>query len=285
MHHYNWGIIVALDLFLAGLSAGLFLFAVFAERYGGELYKKAANVSAKIAPWPACLGVLLLILDLGKPLRFWEMILQHGEGLLMFKISSMMSLGIWFLSIFVALSVVYAGITILDLPLKKIRSLAGTVNIPFAVLVTVYTGVLIAATANPLWNNWLLPALFSTSAMATAVAGIIFILTMKDRNSESTDASVIKLEKINSKILALQLIITVLYFIISLFIAPKQLVAGSVLGVILWILILGAGLLIPLKYTFKGESNKPKISFGISALVILGGFFMRYIILIGGQVF
>ena len=42
MHHV-WGLPVALDLFFAGLGAGLFLVAVMADLFGGDRYAGQAG--------------------------------------------------------------------------------------------------------------------------------------------------------------------------------------------------------------------------------------------------
>lgn len=104
MEHYNWGIPVAIDLFAAALGAAIFMVAVVADLAGGRKYRRISITGALIAPWPAILGVLLLVVDLGKPWRFWEMILRRshetlGVESLMFKIGSTMSIGTWLLTI------------------------------------------------------------------------------------------------------------------------------------------------------------------------------------------
>ena len=46
---------------------------------------------------------------------------------------------------------------------------------------------------------------------------------------------------------------------------------------------MGLGLLLPILAGLKGKGLKPQVSFLIAALVMLGGFFMRYVILVAGQ--
>ena len=97
MEHYNWGLPIAIDLFTAGMGAAAFMVAVVADLKSNKKFDSVRFTGAIIAPWPVILGVLLLIVDLGKPLRFWEMMLRRGEGLsleapyLMFNGGSTMS--------------------------------------------------------------------------------------------------------------------------------------------------------------------------------------------------
>ena len=58
-----------------------------------DLDRAVSITGALLAPWPVILGVLLLVVDLGRQLRFYEMLLRPGPGLLMFSPTSTMSIG------------------------------------------------------------------------------------------------------------------------------------------------------------------------------------------------
>lgn len=285
MENINWGIPIALALFLAGFGAGAFLLAALCEIYGRKQYQMAARIGALIAPLPVILGVLCLVIDLGKPLRFWEMMLMKGSGLLMFNFTSVMSVGVWLLTVFVTLSLLYAVLHLFNYA-EKLRKTIGIIGIPFGLLVTVYTGVLLAATANPLWNTILLPALFSVSAMSTGIAGVIFVLAIIHvcEAGGKSEQSISKLEKIDSRVIALELLIVAIFILTMVFVAPVKLIIGSAFGVLLWVIIIGLGLIVPLYFGFKGEAKKPQTALIVSALVLLGGLILRYVIVIGGQV-
>jgi polysulfide reductase chain C len=283
MEHMNWGVPVAFDLFLAGFGAGAFLLAVIAELAGGKRYQKITRVGAFIAPWPVLLGVLLLVVDLGNPLRFWEFLIRRGPGFIMFNPGSVMSVGVWLLTVFVILSLIYLLLDLFGWAVggaDKLKKIVGIIGLPFALLVTVYTGVLLAATSNPLWNTILLPAVFSVSAVSIGIAGVVFVMAA----STKSDQAVPKLEKINSSVIGLQLLLVVLFVVLRIFTEPVKLIAGSNFGILLWVVIIGAGLLVPLFSGVSGKAKSPQTSLIISALVLLGGFLLRYVILIGGQV-
>ena len=293
--HINWGIPVALDLFLAALGAGAFMLAVIADLAGGRRYRLVSTIGAFLAPWPAIIGVLLLVVDLGVPWRFWEMMLRRGEGLtlafpfIMFNPSSTMSIGTWVLTIFVWISLGYIALTILAYPFRwagVLRQMLGIIGLPFALLVTVYTGVLLSASPNPLWNSWLLPILFVASAMVTAVALVVFVLAALRIVGvvAEEDAHIPRIEKLNSRIIAVQLVAVILFMLAGIGSAPMKSVIGAGYGLLWWVGIIGLGLVLPLLYGFKGEARKPQTSLVVSALVLLGGFFLRYVILIAGQV-
>ena len=95
-----WGWPIAVYLFLAGLSAGASIVAVLiSKKYGKEnYYFKAATL---IAPVAIVLGLALLVLDLGKPLSFYWI-------LLLYNFDSVMSIGVALLLVYTPLSVIYA---------------------------------------------------------------------------------------------------------------------------------------------------------------------------------
>ena len=294
MEHYNWGIPVALDLFAAALGAAVFMVAVVADLAGGRKYRRISTTGALIAPWPAILGVLLLVIDLGKPGRFWEMILKRshetlGVESLMFKIGSTMSTGTWLMTIFVLGSLLYLVIALLAYPFKwaeTLKKVLGVVGLPFALLVTVYTGILISATGNTLWNNWLLPLVFVSSAFVTGIAAVAFILAVLQvlKPESKIGSDVPRLEIMNSRLIVFQLLMVILFIIVGIGSAQMKAVIGSAFGLLWWIGIIGLGLVVPLLVGFKGGAKSPQISLLISVLVLLGGFFLRYAILIGGQI-
>jgi len=293
--HLNWGIPVALDLFLAALGAGAFMLAVIADLAGGRRYRLITSTGAFIAPWPVICGVLLLVVDLGRPLRFWEMLLRRGEGLtlaapyLMFNPGSTMSIGTWVLTIFVWVSLAYIATVVLAYPFRwaePLRKLVGVVGLPIALLVTVYTGVLLSASPNPLWNSGLLPVVFVTSALVTAAALIILVLAALRICGlvAAEDACIARIEKLNSRVIIFQLLAVLVFMLAGLGTSQMRYMIGPGYALLWWIGIIGLGLVLPLLYGFKGEARKPQASLLVAALVLLGGFFLRYVILIAGQV-
>ena len=295
MEHINWGIPVAVDLFLAALGAGAFMLAVIADLTGKRRYRLISAVGACIAPWPVIGGVLLLVIDLGRPWLFWEMLLKRGEGLtleypfLMFKIGSTMSIGTWVLTIFVWISFAYIAATVAAYPFKWagiLRKLIGIAGLPIAVMVTVYTGVLLSATPNPLWNSMWLPVTFVFSAVATATAAVVFVIAaLKICGVVGKDnADVPKLEKMNSSIIFFQLLAVIVFMLASMGVPQMRSIIGAGFGALWWIGIVFLGLIVPFLHGRKSGDRSPQVSLVMAMLVLLGGFFLRYVILIAGQV-
>ena len=134
---------------------------------------------ARAAMWLAAIGVILssilLIMDLGRPLLFINM-------LRVFKHQSAMSMGVWILSTFGAC--VVPGLIALELQAHQVfggtidqllRIAAGMLifgSAFFGTLLATYTGVLIGATAVPAWflHRTFLPIHFGTAGLGSAAA-------------------------------------------------------------------------------------------------------------------
>jgi polysulfide reductase chain C len=293
-HHVSWELPVALDLFLAAMGAGAFLLAVAMDYAGGRKYRTVSTVGAFVAPWPAIVGVLLLVVDLGKPLRFWEMMLRRDGGgaltlespYLMFNAGSTMSYGTWFLTLFVWVSLAYIVASLLAYPFPWggiVKKLVGLAGVPFALLVMIYTGVLLSATSSALWDNMLLPIVFVGSAMITGVASVILVMAVLRWLGivEEEAAQIPQLEKLNSRIIIFELVALILFMILGA--SSMGAVVGTPFGPIWWVAVVVLGLVVPLVYGFKGQLRRPEGSLAVSALVLIGGFFLRYVILMAGQ--
>ena len=143
---------------LAGTSAGL---AYLAELRGNEVLARRAWAAAAA-------GIMvspgLLISDLGKPLRFLNM-------LRMFKVTSPMSVGSWILSgsgATTTLAAANAWFGIFPRLSRPARAGAALFGLPLST----YTAALIANTAVPVWHESrrLLPFVFGSGAALSAGA-------------------------------------------------------------------------------------------------------------------
>jgi len=293
--HVNWAVPVALDLFLAAMGAGAFMLAVMADLAGGRRYRRISTAGALLAPGLAIIGLVLLIVDLGVPWRFWEMILKRGEtgGLespyLMFKFSSSMSIGTWIMTFFIILALIYIVATILAWPFRwggTVKKIVGILGLPFALLVTIYTGVLLSATTNPLWNTPWLPPVFVASGLTTGAALLIFVLALLQIRrglGVVEDEQIPRLEKLNSRIMIFQLVALVLFIVFGITSKAMISVIGLGYGVLWWVCVVGLGLIVPLVFGFRGKPRLAGCSLVSSGLVLVGGFLLRYVILFAGQ--
>ena len=287
--HHVWGLPVAFDLFFAGLGAGLFLVAVMADLFGGKRYEGVRRVGGILAPWPVIAGVMLLVIDLGNPLRFWEFVLRSDFSwpLLNYLPASVMSTGTWLLVIFTTISLCYCVLSLIRWPFawdEKIRQAIGVIGLPFALLVAIYTGVLIAGTAIPLWNTPMLPALFVSSGVLAGLAAIIFWLSLRPLvGLVPSDESAMGTLMVGQS--ALAVVVLALSLVYVGVVAGRDGGAAHAGSGLWWVFVVILGLAVPLVYGLVQSKVKAALATPVVAgLAVLGAFFLRYTILMNGQV-
>lgn len=181
----TWRWQIASYFFLGGLSAGSYLLARMAERFGGERFRDVTHMGTAVAAIAAAPCAPLLIWDLGDPKRFHHM-------LRVFKPWSPMNLGSWTLTGYHGVGALAllrewargrsskeraAVARLTDGVVMTITDLAG---VPLALMMAGYTGVLLSGNSTPVWSKkqWLGP-LFSASAISTGAAAISLALTAR----------------------------------------------------------------------------------------------------------
>lgn len=296
MGKITWGLIIAFYLFLGGLAAASYYIGVTADLYSKGRFRNLAKTGAYLVLVPIGIGLLMLLLDLGQPLRFWHLLFQNGPlnyGLI-FRSSSVMSFGVWLLIGFSLLcGMAYPLMWLAEdkkIPglagREGLRRLLGILGLPFALLVVVYTGVLLAVSSQPVWADTpLLPVLFVISATSTGLAAI----TLAQLFSRQGDAeAVARLEKGDRLLIRLEMAVVALLVVLLLF-SPsaagpaRNLVFGNY-AVFFWLGFVVPGLVLPFlvqRHTEQrhGRGWDPLVA--ASALMVLfGGFFLRYVILL-----
>ena len=152
-----WTWEVPLYFFVGGV-AGVAAVIAAAARFSGLPLDTLARDAKWVAVIGALISPLLLISDLGRPARFLNM-------LRVFKPRSPMSMGVWTLVLFSNAAVASL------LPLGVLSDVATIVAGASGAILATYTGVLIGATAIPVWarNVDVLPIHFGASGLGAAV--------------------------------------------------------------------------------------------------------------------
>jgi formate-dependent nitrite reductase membrane component NrfD len=187
----TWNNEVAAYFFFGGISAGAAVVGALAELAGGAKHKRLSRVAEYVSfvtllPCPP-----LLIDDLGLPGRFHHM-------LRVFKPQSPMNVGSWALithgaaaTLKVLKTLTSEGQALSNLPVVPgiLRyfpaRLVAAVNIPGAMLLGGYTGVLLGTTSVPVWHeSQLLGGLFMSSAFGTGLAATSLAAELTGRVGE-----------------------------------------------------------------------------------------------------
>jgi hypothetical protein len=160
IHPAVWTWEVPLYFWFGGIATGSSFVAVAADLVGDHA---SAATSRKVALAAVLPSAPLLVLDLGRPLRFLHM-------LRIFKPRSPMSMGAWCLTAFT--NAAGAAVAADLLGQKKTARALGATTAALGGYLGSYTGVLLASTAIPLWSRSraFLPPMFMATATATGAA-------------------------------------------------------------------------------------------------------------------
>jgi hypothetical protein len=166
----QWSWEIPIYFFVGGAAGAAAVVAQFAQMTGADA--EVVSDARTVAAIGSILAPALLVSDLGVPSRFLNM-------LRVFKLQSPMSVGVYIVSAF-GPSATLAKIANLrrgnhpGAMLKIIESAAGLFSALSGLGMATYTGVLIGATAIPVWNEHIdsLPIHFALSAMAAGVSAI-----------------------------------------------------------------------------------------------------------------
>jgi formate-dependent nitrite reductase membrane component NrfD len=307
MHELTWGLPVISYFFLAGLGAGAITVSgsVLLRKGGfGASRFAVARCGALIGPIPVMLGTFLIVFELGQPFRALN--LFHLINL------SPMSIGSWFLNIFIILSVLYAMTFILPSSgpgdrLSPLRRGLAWVLVPLGIGVAVYTGIMLGAMpARPFWNSPILAALFTLSALSSGVASIILAGVFFRRKSKD---AVIRDDYENSSYLLVtsdalliggELLVVFLFLLFGhltigdMKYAMATILPGGPLALLFWGGVVGIGLLIPLvielfqvapKLLYNREfKTVVSLEIAVPVAILIGGFTLRYVIVAAGQI-
>jgi formate-dependent nitrite reductase membrane component NrfD len=150
-----WTWEVPLYFFVGGTAGAAAMIGVAADLGGAK--RKLVRDARLVAAGGAVLSGPLLVADLGRPERFLNM-------LRVFKPQSPMSVGAWTLAVFGGAS---AGAVV-----GPVKRLASVVSAATGLVMATYTGVLLGATAIPVWKKHVsvLPIHFGASALASAAS-------------------------------------------------------------------------------------------------------------------
>lgn len=174
----QWGWIIAIYLYLAGMGAGSYIIGTIINWFMNPsrvasiwgLPLDLPKTALLWGPVLVAIGAPFLILDLGIKRRFLYACLNPK--------TSWVARGFLILSIFIVFGVVLLAKSVLPFEWLYVEStlwyIPEIIAFAFAFGTAIYTGILLKATKSiPLWNTYFLPLLFLVSALSTGSMAII----------------------------------------------------------------------------------------------------------------
>jgi formate-dependent nitrite reductase membrane component NrfD len=252
--------------FLGGIAGGAYFTAAIADNFGSPRDKSVFRIGYVLALLLVALCGILLILDLGTPGRFLNMVMK-------FKFWDPMSIGAWMLGLFglfaFASSALSFGGGERAVALRRPLSLVGTIA---GFFIAAYTGVLLSGTALPFWSEArLMGALFLASGASTGMAAISLLLYL---SGESAGEGFRKVKRADRYAIMVEILVLAA-FLALLGGAAGPLVSGR-LAALFWGGLVVVGLVIPLLVDLAGLTLPGAVP---AVLVLVGGFILRYVIL------
>ena len=261
----DWHLLIVWYFFLGGIAGGAYFTAAIADSFGSPRDKSVFRVGYVLALLLVSVCGILLILDLGTPSRFLNMVMN-------FKFWDPMSIGAWMLGLFGAFTFASSVLSFVDGEgMAKLRRRLSLIGIIAGFFIAAYTGVLLSATALPFWREArLMGALFLASGASTGMAAIALLLYLF---GESAGEGYRKVKRADRYAIMFELVVLAA-FLALLGAAAGPIVSGH-LAPLFWGGLVVAGLLIPLVLEVSGLRLPGAVP---AALILVGGFILRYVI-------
>ena len=277
----QWRWLIVAYFFLGGLAAGSYVLGTLMDLFGKSRDRRLVHLGYLIAFPLVGLCGLVLTVDLGRPERFWHMLIQSETLRPMIKTYSPMSLGAWALLCFggcalLSFVAVLAERGWLGWPLLRrlsppafVGRLVTVVGALLGFYVAGYTGVLLSVTNRPIWaDTTLLGLVFLISAASTSAALLILLGFWGGASGDSIDA----LERFDAFILVLEAI-AIAGLLVSL--GRIAMVWLNGWGLLLAVMVLG-GIALPLYMRLRARGSRRAIG---PVLALLGGLILRAVII------
>lgn len=268
-----WTWYIVWYFFIGGLAAGSYFLAALADLLGTERQRSVVRIGYLLALPLVAICPVLLTLDLGMPVRTLYMFR-------LFKLSSPMSVGSWALVGFGLFALASAVLLLAErradpsraAQFVRLRRLIAVPGMLFGFFVASYTGVLLGATNRPIWagNAWL-GSLFIASAAALGLGAIALW---------PAEARLAALRRLDLFALGIEALLLVL-FLQSLGAGAAPFLTGS-LAPLFWGAVVVAGVVVPFATQALGRGRRA-LEVVTAALMLVGGFTLRYVVLAAGQ--
>ncbi|UPQ87266.1 cytochrome c nitrite reductase subunit NrfD [Vibrio sinaloensis] len=305
-----WDWIIAVYLFLAGMSAGAVMIALYLKRnviQGDPATNGIIKAMAWLAPFGIVSGLTILIFHLTKPLEFWKIMIYYNP-------SSVMSMGVILFQVYMLVLFVWIGVLFRHAIIQFCEGLLPNKLLDFvdglllksgkftnaielflgflAIVLAAYTGFLLSALKTyPMLNNPVLPILFLFSSLSSGAAACLMfgILLFKESASSPSVAWVHKFER---PVVMFELFVLVTFFTGLIFsggqneAAAWNAIGGGFWSNWFWFGVVLIGMILPLTLnavTPQQTRHNSGYILVVTTLSLVGVLMLRTFILYAGQ--
>tara|TARA_Y100000768_G_scaffold375995_1_gene347491 strand:+ start:3209 stop:4387 length:1179 start_codon:yes stop_codon:yes gene_type:complete len=282
-----WGLPHVFAVTLIVIASGVLNIASMSSAFNQKLYKPLAPLSALFAIAFLIAGLIVLVLDLGRPERLIVAMTTYN-----FK--SIFAWNIFLYSGFFVILAIYLW-TMLDFNVNKYSSIMGKLAFGWRIILTTGTGSIFGfLVAREAYATAVLAPLFIVMSLlyGTAVFYLLLRVISKLQNIPISDEITLSLRRLLIIFLVANIYFLVLYHITNVYISKHVdvelfiLLNGGGYTTMFWIGQVGFGLFIPLVYEMTNNKNMRNLPLTLSSfMIVIGGFFAVAVIIIGGQAY
>ena len=281
-----WGTPHVFAIFLIVAASGALNVASISSVFAKTAYKPLARLSGMLAIALLAGGLVVLLLDLGRPDRLIVAMTQ-------FNFVSIFTWNIFLYTGFMGIVGIYLW-TMMDRPYNKLTKKAGMAAFIWRLILTTGTGSIFGfLIAREAYDSALLAPMFVIMSFSFGLAFFLLVLmgSYKYTQRDLGDYIVNRLKNLLGVFVAAVFYFVVVYHITNLYSADHRditlfiLTDGGVYTFLFWVVQMGLGTLLPLLLLY-GPTGKNRIMIGLAcALIILGGMAQLYVIIVGGQAY
>jgi Ni/Fe-hydrogenase subunit HybB-like protein len=282
-----WGLPHVFAIFLIIAASGALNIASLSSVFGRPEYEPLARLSAILSIALLVGGLIILVLDLGRPDRLIVAITYYN-----FK-----SIFAWNLILYSGFIVVVGAYLwlMMERRMHAYRKPAGLVALVWRLILTTGTGSIFGfLVARETYDTAVLAPMFIVMSFAFGLAIFILILitSFKLDDRVVSDCHLNRLRNLLGLFTAAIMYFVLLFHITKLYGAQNHaveyflLVDGGIYTTLFWSLQIVAGNLLPLLLIYLPSLNQSRKSLVLACcLVVIGAFAQLYVIIIGGQAY
>ena len=282
-----WGTPHIFAIFLIVAASGALNVASIASVFRKKIYESMARLSALLAVSLLAGGLVILLLDLGRPDRLIVAMTKYN-----FK--SIFAWNIFLYTGFFAFVGVYLW-TMMDHTVYRFKPYAGFFAFVWRLILTTGTGSIFGfLVARSAYDAAILAPMFIIMSFSYGLAIFLLLLmgTYKWANMELGDAVLVRLRNLLGAFVASVLYFTAVYHLTNLYETQHHgvekfiLLDGGIYTAVFWLgeVIIGGLLPLILIYAPRVKTCRSTLA-TVCAMIIIGGLSKVYVLLIGGQAY
>jgi Ni/Fe-hydrogenase subunit HybB-like protein len=286
-NHVVWGTPHVFAVFLIVAASGALNVASIASVFGKKEYKPLAPLSGLLAITLLVGGLLVLVLDLGRPDRLIVAMTYYN-----FK--SIFAWNIYLYTGFMVIVVVYLW-TMMERKMNRFTKAAGTFAFVWRLALTTGTGSIFGfIVARQGYDAAIYAPMFIVMSFAFGLAIYLLVLmfTFGWDNRELGDKLFTRLKNLLGVFVAGSLYFVIAYHLTNLYGTENHeyeafiLLNGGIYTLMFWVGQIFIGALLPLGIVYHPALGQSRSAVAAACfMVILGGLATMYVIIIGGQAF